>query len=153
MTLPPQANLRKWVTSLAPSPLAQLHTHVPTPRRPPWTLYWKLHPMTGPGVECFLAMLGLHYGMQASLIPEWSSGFPYFLQFKSEFGNKKFTIWAIVSSYSCFCWLYRTSPSSAAKNITNLISVYVHVYSPLLCCWKRLFGKPQIRTKKKKSSS
>ena len=23
-------------------------------------------------------------------IPEWSSGFPYFLQFKSEFGNKEF---------------------------------------------------------------
>ena len=28
----------------------------------------------------------------------WSSGFPYFLQFKSEFGNKEFTIWAKVSS-------------------------------------------------------
>jgi len=27
-------------------------------------------------------------------IPEWSSGFPYFLQFKSEFGNKEFMIWA-----------------------------------------------------------
>ena len=25
-------------------------------------------------------------------IPEWSSGFPYFLQFKSEFGNKEFMI-------------------------------------------------------------
>ena len=24
--------------------------------------------------------------------PEWSSGFPYFLQFKSEFGNKEFMI-------------------------------------------------------------
>ena len=31
-----------------------------------------------------------------------SSGFPYFLQFKSEFGNKEFMIWAIVSSWSCF---------------------------------------------------
>ena len=36
---------------------------------------------------------------------EWSSGFPYFLQFKSEFGNKKFMVWATVSSWSCFCWL------------------------------------------------
>ena len=28
------------------------------------------------------------------VIPEWSSGFPYFLQFKSEFGNKEFMIWS-----------------------------------------------------------
>ena len=33
----------------------------------------------------------------------WSSGFPYFLQFKSEFGNKEFMIWVTVSSRSCFC--------------------------------------------------
>ena len=26
------------------------------------------------------------------VIPEWCSGFPYFLQFKSEFGNKNFMI-------------------------------------------------------------
>ena len=32
-------------------------------------------------------------------------------------------IWATVSSRSCFCWLSRASPSSAAKNIINLISV------------------------------
>ena len=32
-------------------------------------------------------------------------------------------IWARVSSRSYFCWLYRASPSSAAKNIINLISV------------------------------
>ena len=25
-------------------------------------------------------------------VPEWSSGFPYFLQFKSEFGNKELMI-------------------------------------------------------------
>ena len=49
------------------------------------------------------------------------SGFPYFLQFQSEFGNKEFMIWATVSSWSCFCWLYRASPSLAAKNIINLI--------------------------------
>ena len=51
----------------------------------------------------------------------WSSGFPYFLQFKSEFGNNKFMIWATVSSQYCFCWLYRVSPSLAAKNIISLI--------------------------------
>ena len=32
-------------------------------------------------------------------------------------------IWATVNSRSCFCWLHRTSPSSGAKNIINLISV------------------------------
>ena len=32
-------------------------------------------------------------------------------------------VWATVSSQSCFCWLYRASPSLAAKNIINLISV------------------------------
>ena len=32
-------------------------------------------------------------------------------------------IWATVSSRSCFCWLYRASPSSAAKNMINLVSV------------------------------
>ena len=49
--------------------------------------------------------------------------FPHFVQFKSEFGNKELMIWATVSSRSCFCWLYRASPSLAAKKIINLISV------------------------------
>ena len=35
----------------------------------------------------------------------------------SEFCNKQFIIWARVSSWSCFCWLYRASPSLATKNI------------------------------------
>ena len=47
--------------------------------------------------------------------------FPYFLKFKSAFGNKEFMIWATVNSWFCFCWLYRASPSSAAKNIINLV--------------------------------
>ena len=57
------------------------------------------------------------------VIPEWSSSFPCFRQFESEFWNKVFMIWATVSSWSCFCWLYRASPSLAAKNIINLILV------------------------------
>ena len=61
---------------------------------------------------------------------EWSSGFPYFLKFKSEFGNKEFMIWATVSSQSGFCWLYRASPSLAAKNIINLISVLTIWWCP-----------------------
>ena len=35
-------------------------------------------------------------------MPVWSSGFPYFLQFKPEFCIKEFIIWATVSSWSCF---------------------------------------------------
>ena len=59
---------------------------------------------------------------------EWSSGFPYVLQFTSEFGIKDFMIWTTVSSRSYSCWLYRASPSFAAKNIISLISV-------LTVCW------------------
>ena len=33
-------------------------------------------------------------------------------------------IWATVSSRSCFCWLYRSSLSLAAKNIINLILIF-----------------------------
>ena len=36
-------------------------------------------------------------------------------------------IWATVSSQSYFCWLYRASPSLAARNIINLISVMTHL--------------------------
>ena len=39
------------------------------------------------------------------------------LQFKSEFSSKEFMIWATVSSQSCFCWLYRASPSLAENTI------------------------------------
>ena len=39
-------------------------------------------------------------------------------------------IWAIVSSQSCFCWLYRASPSLAAKTIINLISVLTIWWCP-----------------------
>ena len=74
-------------------------------------------------------------------MPEWSSGFPYFLQFKYEFGNKEFMIGATFSCQSYFCWLYRASPSLAAKNIINLISVLTIWWCPcvdlLLCYWKR----------------
>ena len=39
-------------------------------------------------------------------------------------------IWATVSSQSCFCWMYRASPSLAAKNIINLISVLIIWWCP-----------------------
>ena len=39
-------------------------------------------------------------------------------------------IWVTVSSWTCFCWLYRASPSLAAKNIINLISVLTNWLFP-----------------------
>ena len=50
----------------------------------------------------------------------------------SEFGNKEFMIWATVSFQSCFCWLYRVSPSLAAKNIIILISVLTIWWCPCI---------------------
>ena len=56
--------------------------------------------------------------------------FSLLLQLKSEFGNKKFMVWTTVRSQSSFCWLYRASPSSAAKNIINMISVLTIWWCP-----------------------
>ena len=39
-------------------------------------------------------------------------------------------IWATVSSQSCFCWLYRASPSLAAKSIISLISALTIWWCP-----------------------
>ena len=39
-------------------------------------------------------------------------------------------VWATVSSWSCFCWLYRAYPALAAKNIINLISVLTIWWCP-----------------------
>ena len=47
-------------------------------------------------------------------------------------------IWAIVSSQSCFCWLYRASPSLAAKTIIDLISVLTIWWCP--CIESSLFA-------------
>ena len=73
--------------------------------------------------------LPLYYRKGFDLYHTWM-GFPCFLQFKSEFGNKEFMIWATVSSQSCFCWLYRAFPSLAAKNIINLILVLTIWWCP-----------------------
>ena len=77
----------------------------------------------------FLILLYNHKGFD-KVIPEWSSGFPHFVQFQSEFGNKEFMIWATVSSQSCFCWLYRASPSLAAKDIISLTLVLTIWWCP-----------------------
>ena len=39
-------------------------------------------------------------------------------------------IWTTVSSQPCFCWLYRTSPSLAAENVINLVSVLTIRWCP-----------------------
>ena len=39
-------------------------------------------------------------------------------------------IWATVSFQSCFCWLYRASPSLAAKNKINLITMLTIWWCP-----------------------
>ena len=56
--------------------------------------------------------------------------FPYFLQFKPELYSKKLMIWVTVSYRSWFCWLFRASPSLAAKNIISLIWVLT-----IWWCW------------------
>ena len=51
---------------------------------------------------CLSLPLYNHKGLDLGHTWMVSSGFPHFLQFKSEFGNKEFMIWATVSSQSCF---------------------------------------------------
>ena len=116
-----------WVT-----PLSLFHFHALEKEMATHSsvLAWRI---PGAGEPGGLMSMGSHrvrhdWSDLAAAAAEWSSGFPYFLQFKSEFGNKEFMIWATVSSQSCFGWLYRASPSLGAKNIINLILV-------LTTCW------------------
>ena len=104
-----------------------------------WYLCWAEGPL-GRNESCPPSSLGLQVEMGQgwanpwrefiSVIPEWSSGFHHFLQFKSEVGNKEFMFWATVSSWSWFYWLYRASPSLAANNIINLILVLAIWWHP-----------------------
>ena len=97
-----------------------------------WTSAHVLQALCLPGlIPWIYSSLPLYNHKGFDLGHTWRAcGFPYFLQFKSEFGNKEFMIWATVSSWSCFCWLYRASPSSPAKNIINLISVFTIWWCP-----------------------
>ena len=78
---------------------------------------------------CLSLPLYNHKGFDLGL-SEWSSGFPYFLKFNCQFANKEFMIQGTVSSQSCFGWLYRASPSLAAKNTSSLISVLTIWWCP-----------------------
>ena len=53
-----------------------------------------------------------------------------FIQLNPKFDNMEFMIWATVSSWSCFCWHYRVSPSFVAKNIISLILVLTVWWCP-----------------------
>ena len=65
-----------------------------------------------PGVLQFMGSQRVRHDWVTELNwTEWLNCFPHFPQFKPEFFNKEFMIWATVSSRSCFCWLYRASPS------------------------------------------
>ena len=64
-----------------------------------WTWVWvdcRSWWWTGrPGVLWFMGSQRVGHNWVTELNwTEWSSGFPYFLQFKSEFGYKEFMIWA-----------------------------------------------------------
>ena len=63
---------------------------------------------------------------------------------ETKFCNKELMIWAIVNSMSYFCWFYRISPCSAAKNVINLISVLTIWWCPsvdhLLGYWEKAFA-------------
>jgi len=68
--------------------------------------------------------------------------FPTF--FKCEFGNKiELMFWGTISSWSCFCWLYRASPLDCKEynqsdfGIDHLV---LSMCSLFLCCWKRVFA-------------
>ena len=50
-------------------------------------------------------------------------------------------IWATVSSRSCFCWLYRTSPSLATKSIFSLISELTTLWCPCVEVISCVFGR------------
>ena len=88
-------------------------------------LQTSVHSSWGPLLDLIPWIYHFHY-----IVIRNPSDFPYFPQFKSEFFNKEFMIWASVSSQSCFHWLYRASASLAAKNIINLISVLTIWWCP-----------------------
>ena len=55
-------------------------------------------------------------------------------------------IWATVSSRSCFCWLYKASPSLTVKIIISLISVLTIWWSS----WKKSYDQPRQHIKKQR---
>ena len=84
--------------------------------------------------ECDCVVVWTFFGI--ALLWDWNGNWPFpvlwpllssYLNNLVVFGNKEFMIWATVSSWSSFWWLYRASLSSAAKNIINLIFSIDHL--------------------------
>ena len=68
----------------------------------------------------YVSLMIRGFDLSCTWMAQW---FFLLLQFKPEFCNKELMIWATVSSRSSFCWLYRAFPSTATKNIINLVLV------------------------------
>ena len=69
-----------------------------------------------------------------------------FYKFNSQFCHKEFMICATVSSWSCICWLYKTSPSSTVKKTEcQRIDAFE------LWCWRRLLRVPWIARRSNQS--
>ena len=121
-----------WFWSLLPvqcyEPLSIVLLPLCLPDLTPW-IYSSLSPYNHKGFDLVTS--------------EWPSGFPYCLQFKSEFCNIR-SSWSEPQSAPSlvFCWLYSASPSLTEKNIINLISVLTDWWCPCveLCCWKSVFA-------------
>ena len=72
------------------------------------------------------------------VIFEWSSGFPYFVQFKSEFCNKEFMNWAdkTVGSRSCFCWPQNSIFGCKEYNTDwYIIQISIQLFLDSTCKW------------------
>ena len=104
-----------------PSPVEHNLSELSTMTDPSWVA---LHSMAHSFIE--LDTVVVHVINLISFLWLW---FSFCLLSK---GNKEFMIWATVSSQSCFCWLDRASPSLAAKNIINLISVLTIWWCPCI---------------------
>ena len=60
---------------------------------------------------------------------DWSSRFPYFLQFKSEFGNKEFMIWALRRTKASITENFEIS-STRATYVCALLTCYIWLFKP-----------------------
>ena len=119
------------------------HSRLPCPSSTPWACSsscpssrW-CHPTISSSVipffSCFQSFPASGSFPESVLCIRWPESWSFnfsislpiniqdWFQFKSEFGNKGFMNWATVSSQSCFCWLYRASPSLPPKNIILLL--------------------------------
>ena len=53
-------------------------------------------------------------------------------------------IWATVSSWSCFCSLYRVGYKKYNQSYFGNDHLVISIYSLFLCCWNRLFATTSV---------